>query len=261
MAVVTTNLVTQVQDRIDNLSGTETLKELLVLRKAADGLDLDLTDIEAAITAEIAALDGTSDDKDLLLANRAASLIEPSVGGGIPIGGIIRLMPNYPILIELDGQTFLKNGYLTSSGFDPSLINYNIPVTYSAGTGTSGTLQGCSINDNGQAIAVNSAGAVFYSSNNGVSWTAGTGTTGNLQGCSINDKGQAIAVNTSGALFYSSNNGVSWTAGTGTTGSLQGCSINDNGQAIAVNSAGAVFYSNTAVGLIGLSPSDYLRIL
>lgn len=92
-----TNLTTQVQNRIDNLSGTETLEQLLVLRKAADNLSLDLTDIEAAISAKIAALDGSSDDESLLIANRAASL-STDAGGAT---------------VKLRSQIFTANGIFT----------------------------------------------------------------------------------------------------------------------------------------------------
>ena len=96
MAVVTTNLETQIQSRIDNLSGSETLSQLLVLRKAADNLDLNLTDIDTAISAKIASFDGGTADEDLLIANRAASLAKESreiryrlteiVSGDVPVG-------------------------------------------------------------------------------------------------------------------------------------------------------------------------------
>ena len=79
MSIDLTNLEAQVQARIDGLTGTETLKDLLILSKAAEGLDVDRTDLDAALQTFITAFDGTTDEKDLLVANK--SLAAPFEGG------------------------------------------------------------------------------------------------------------------------------------------------------------------------------------
>ena len=71
MSINLTNLVAQVQARIDGLTGTETLKDLLILSKAAEGLDVDRTSLDAALQTFITAFDGTTDEKDLLVANKS----------------------------------------------------------------------------------------------------------------------------------------------------------------------------------------------
>jgi hypothetical protein len=74
MAIVLTNLETQVQDRIDSLSGSESLEDLLILSKSAEGLDVNRTQLDAAIETKLQSLNATSTLTDLLLSNKAAVL-------------------------------------------------------------------------------------------------------------------------------------------------------------------------------------------
>lgn len=74
MAVVTTNLETQVQARIDGLTGSETLEDLLLLSKATDGLNVNRASLDSAIEAKINGLNALSPTSDLLLAGKAAGL-------------------------------------------------------------------------------------------------------------------------------------------------------------------------------------------
>ena len=71
MAIDKTNLTTQVQARIDGLTGSETLKDLLMLSKAAEGLDVTRTALDSAIEAQLNGFDGTSELKDLLVGNKS----------------------------------------------------------------------------------------------------------------------------------------------------------------------------------------------
>tara|TARA_Y100000034_G_scaffold122881_1_gene168899 strand:+ start:2630 stop:3109 length:480 start_codon:yes stop_codon:yes gene_type:complete len=73
MTIVNTNLISQVQARIDGLTGSESLEELLLLTKAAEGLILNRADLDNALSARIAAFDSQSTLTELLLANKAVS--------------------------------------------------------------------------------------------------------------------------------------------------------------------------------------------
>lgn len=83
MAVVTTNLETQVQARIDGLTGSETLEDLLLLSKATEGLGVNRASLDTAIETKISALNASSPLPDLLLAGKAAGLVPVSTPASI----------------------------------------------------------------------------------------------------------------------------------------------------------------------------------
>jgi len=68
----TTNLETQLAAKIAALTGSETPQGLMLLKKACDNTKVDTTALDAAIQVHIDALNNSSSDKDLLVANRAA---------------------------------------------------------------------------------------------------------------------------------------------------------------------------------------------
>ncbi len=72
--IVTTNLKTNVEAKITALTGSEAIKELLLLQKSSDGLDCsNQIDLDDAIAAIIVSQTTSTDVKDLLLANKAAT--------------------------------------------------------------------------------------------------------------------------------------------------------------------------------------------
>ena len=42
-------------------------------------------------------------------------------GGGTPLGGVVELSDAYANVVEIDGMTFMRSGFIAESGFDPSL--------------------------------------------------------------------------------------------------------------------------------------------
>lgn len=70
--------------------------------------------------------------------------LTPFTGAGsVPIGGITRLANFYPPVVELNGQWFVKNGFVVTDGYDDSLEPYAILpsswsfVDFSIGVGLS----------------------------------------------------------------------------------------------------------------------------
>lgn len=86
MSIDTTNLVAQIQNRIDNLSGTETLKDLLILSKASEGLAVDRTDLDDAIETAIDLFDGSTDEKELLIGSKSLPVVAGGDGYGFTPG-------------------------------------------------------------------------------------------------------------------------------------------------------------------------------
>lgn len=70
-----TNLKTQVQGRIDAANSSTTLKDLLIIRKAAEGLGCNEASLDALITTALDAMSGATPLKDLLIGNKASDLV------------------------------------------------------------------------------------------------------------------------------------------------------------------------------------------
>lgn len=71
-----TNIAAQLTSRIQALSGTETLEDLLILKKASENtgvLPAEISTLDAAITTLNNSLSGSSSDEDLLIASRASA--------------------------------------------------------------------------------------------------------------------------------------------------------------------------------------------
>lgn len=178
MAVNTTNLQNQVQNRIDNITGSESLEDLLVLRKAADNLSLSLATIEAAISAKITALDAASSNEDLLIANRASGLSPVTGGSSRNVGELIRMSANAPIDFTENGARYLRSGYVeldedefNTSFWQPVRINPEVIAT---------PLNPIAIADNGAGtiVAVTSGtistGIIMLSTDAGKTWNTVT---------------------------------------------------------------------------------------
>jgi hypothetical protein len=74
MTATVTNLKTQVQAKIDSATGATSLEDLLILRKAADGLDCNEINLDTLITAKLNAMNSATAPEDLLIGNRAADI-------------------------------------------------------------------------------------------------------------------------------------------------------------------------------------------
>lgn len=72
MAIDKTNLKTQVQERIDGLTGSETLEDLLIISKAAENLNVDRSALDSAIESALGDFDVNTQLRDLLVGGKAA---------------------------------------------------------------------------------------------------------------------------------------------------------------------------------------------
>lgn len=79
-----TNIETQLTTRIAALDGSQSLEDLLVLKKACDLTSVDTSALDSRIQTAVDAITGANPDEDLLIGNRAAqavSKVAPTDGG------------------------------------------------------------------------------------------------------------------------------------------------------------------------------------
>ena len=115
--VTITNLETQVAAKIAALDGSQTIKELMILKKSAENTSVDITALDTRIDTAIAALTGASTDIELLLSNKSAGL-STSSGGGLPINSIIPLETLESKHVASDGSEWLKTGSLETNSVE-----------------------------------------------------------------------------------------------------------------------------------------------
>lgn len=244
MAVDTSNLVTLVQARIDGLTGSEDITDLLVIRKAADNLGLDLTAIEAAITTKLNAFTSSTASDDLLAGNRAASLAGAVNEAISPIGGINRFPSLYGPSFTKYGATFMRSGTTaTIDELDESLhVNTSMLGTQSWAS-VPISFSGAAINsvatDNlGTWIAVGAQSTYLArSDDDGASWTSinhGVGAS-HLLGIATDGQGVWIAVVNGGSIIRSDDDGLTWTTlSYGSTDTLRSIATDGQGVWVAV---------------------------
>ncbi|MCT6700929.1 hypothetical protein [Rheinheimera sp. 4Y26] len=79
MTIATTNLKAQVQARIDAATGATSLKDLAAIRMAAEGLGCNESNTDTLIAAKLAAMNGETLLKDMLLGRKASELPQGTV--------------------------------------------------------------------------------------------------------------------------------------------------------------------------------------
>ncbi|SFD72513.1 hypothetical protein [Pseudoalteromonas denitrificans] len=111
MAIDITNLKSKLTAKIAALDGTQTLKDLLFLKKACDGTSVDISAIDTRIQVFENGLTSSSTDKDLLFVNKA-SIESSAVGGGlsIPVNGVIPMQNGDNLITLPTGEVLLKSG-------------------------------------------------------------------------------------------------------------------------------------------------------
>jgi hypothetical protein len=95
MTATTTNLKTQVQAKITAATSALSLEDLLILRKAADGLDCDESNLDTLITAKLNAMNSSTAPEDLLIGNRAADIPE-STGSQTVVKKMQKILASTP---------------------------------------------------------------------------------------------------------------------------------------------------------------------
>jgi photosystem II stability/assembly factor-like uncharacterized protein len=210
MTAITTNLKTQVQAQIDAADSSTSLKDLLVIRKSAEGLRCDESNLDTLMSAAIASMSPSTALKDLLLGNKASGLPGPV---SVPIGGSTPLLASFPSLVSIDGASYLKSGYYLTTGFDESLMPYmsggRVWANNPANIIGSNTIQAIK-HDNGLWVVAGDNG-MLSTSPDGVTWTprtSGFGTT-RIKDVSFGN-GLWVAVGDNGMLSTSPD-GVTWT--------------------------------------------------
>ena len=221
MAIDKTNLTAQVQVRIDGLTGSESLKDLLILRKAADDLNMDLSALDTAINNITSAFNGATDNKDLLLANKAGGLNKPTL-----LGEIVRLNSAFPDVVSLDGMTFTRNNVTINSGFDPSLeqakntfqkgITLTVPESIRTLYSTVCSIR-CVAHLGGSEwlIGLNNYLGILKSEDNGATWSVVNSSNSSTYSesvdfISVDESGNCVALTSDDVYAYSVDGGDSW---------------------------------------------------
>jgi hypothetical protein len=112
MATVTTNLKTQIQTRINAANSSTTKDQLLELRKAAEGLNCDESNLDTLMTAINASLNGSESNEDLIIA-RVASGVKPESSASAVIikkSQEILVSGNWTVPAKLAGNTVWVTG-------------------------------------------------------------------------------------------------------------------------------------------------------
>ena len=243
MAVVTTNLVTQVQARIDGLSGSETLEDLLLLSKATEGLAVNTAPLDAALSALIVSLGGSSSLTELLLAGKAA--VRPAKQAFVPIGALAKLANWHNLFAEVDGAGYIRSGHFISSGYSSELnskaFSPKFFSTVNIGA-TDGTYYSAASNT-GAIVAAGTSGRIRYSANDGSTWGEASVAAAAFYDVTTDGNGVWIAVGNGGSIRRSTNGGANWSSISGASGTLTAIATNGNGVWVAVSSSGAIFRS------------------
>ena len=108
------NLETQLTAKIAELTGKESLKELMALKLACDNTKVNVASLDAAIQKLVTELNDKSDVKELLAANRASKL-----SGADPTGvnSVAAFNETAKVLTRPDGSVWLRSGAV---GIKPS---------------------------------------------------------------------------------------------------------------------------------------------
>ena len=127
--------------------------------------------------------------------------------------------------------------------------------TWTAATTTnagSNHMNGVSMSDANNGVAVGDSGTIVYTSDGGDTWTAATttnvGTTVPMYGVSMSDANNGVAVVYDGTIVYTSDGGDTWTAATTTNvGStyLYGVSMRDANNGVAVGNSGTIVFAGS----------------
>lgn len=134
-------------------------------------------------------------------------------GGAIPIGGITKLYPNYPDLVELDGQTFLRSGFLASGDFDSTLPTYELGEFWgTVNREPVGFLTRLVVLNNGDFLGANGSTFLQRSTTAGINWVGiNSGfTAGGYSSLAKLPNGNLLAGSSLGQIIRSSNDGISW---------------------------------------------------
>lgn len=120
MTATTTNLKAQVQIRINAATSETSLKDLMILRLAAFGLDCNEANLDTLVTAKLEAMGDETALQELMMGSKA-------VGSGLSgfiDGQMVWLPDSFPADIQTDHGRFLRSGYVETdtSKFDTGIF-------------------------------------------------------------------------------------------------------------------------------------------
>ena len=113
------------------------------------------------------------------------------------------------------------------------------------------TMNGVSMSDASNGVAVGYSGQIVYTSDGGDTWTDASTTnvgTTSMYGVSMGDASNGVAVGASGQIVYTTNGGVDWTAATTTNvgaTKMSGVSMIDANNGVAVGFSGQIVYTGS----------------
>lgn len=168
-------------------------------------------------------------------------------GGGVPLGSIVQMQQATSPLAVVEGQTFLKNGFYVTQGYDPSLDYMaksplgpdraaNRPNVATSRTG------GAATDRNGTWLVVSessSSSNMWKSTDNGLTWSVAF-TSGAL-GRAIDTDGAGVWVTAGTSFRRSIDDGVTWATVTGAT--HYGLRTDRDGVWVAVGGSGSIWRS------------------
>jgi photosystem II stability/assembly factor-like uncharacterized protein len=234
MSVNITNLTVQLQAKIDALTGSEELKDLLIISKACEGVPVNRASLDTILSTKIAGFTGATTTKDLLVTSKSV----PEASDKISIGGIARFSNILAPDIEVDGMKFIKNGFAVTSGWAPELDNLSSGAVWLPNQNV-GVAETPNTLTSSAGVWLWAGGSVLRRSvNDGVSFSAVSPIISNITASKLRGT-VAILVSSDGRVANSTNSGASF-ANRGEP--LGGQPLN----AVAINGAVAVIVGDTS---------------
>ena len=220
MSTVTTQLKTELQSRINAVTGATSLPDLIKLRSAARGLQLNETPLNTQLTTRIAALSPATSLDDLFKNALALSVYNnPTVIGEIKV-----FNSDLDVITDTYGSIWLRAGVITYDtasypdaqklpliNADPSVVT---PITHSA---LSNITQKRIASNGSVAVAINSAGTSLTRFTNFTAAGTNIPGTGALSGATWfsitwdERQGLFIMVGRSNLKIVTSPDGTNWT--------------------------------------------------
>lgn len=178
------------------------------------------------------------------------------MSGGIALGRIIEMSPNYPSIVKVDNQTFLRNGYST----DIENVNENIRYLTDLGfiqrtSNSTGALSDV-VGFGDVFVSVGSNGNIVRSANKGVTWSKQTSNTTQDFKAVAEMEGTLLAVGSSETARLSTNGGATWaTESIGFAGSPELLEVHASSDVWLVSSADGETKRRVAGGAWGTVPT------
>ncbi len=123
MSATTTNLKAQVQARIDAANAGTALRDLMILRKSAQGLGCNESNLDTLVTSKLNAMSAGTAHIDLIIGNQASDI---NTTKATPLGTYVGVPITAEPKFTINGMTFLTQGYFETTDFDPVLL----PLSY-----------------------------------------------------------------------------------------------------------------------------------